>query len=154
MASVTLSQQIDASPEAVREVVADAEPFMAAGGFDEVTVEGDRLELVNVLGLATMELELELIEDPDAELAYEQVDGIFESMETRYAVEPADGGQASAASRTASDQRSDGGTEVTATTEFTLGGVAGSVLDATVIKRQRKREIRAQFDYLEDAVSD
>nr|WP_256335738.1 hypothetical protein [Halopenitus persicus] len=44
----------------------------------------------------------------------------------------------------------DGGSEVTATTEFALDvAIVGDVLDATVIKRQRRRELEAQFDWLE-----
>lgn len=135
MASVTLTRRIDAPPEAIRAAIADVERFMEAGGFDEIAVEGDEMRIVNVLGFARIELIVELLRDPDAALAYEQRDGVFESMTTRYTVEPAPDGA-----------------EVTATTEFTLGGVVGSVLDATLIERQRRREIAAQFDYLESAV--
>ncbi|SDY75892.1 hypothetical protein SAMN05216564_10994 [Halopenitus persicus] len=62
-----------------------------------------------------------------------QQEGIFEAMTTSYTVTAADGGS-----------------EVTATTEFALDvAIVGDVLDATVIKRQRRRELEAQFDWLE-----
>lgn len=42
------------------------------------------------------------------------------------------------------------GTEVVATTDCALDlAVVGEFLDATVIKRQRRIELEAQFDYLE-----
>lgn len=136
MEAVTLTRRIEASVEVIHEAITDVEPFMRAGGFDEVTVEGDTVTIANTLGFARIELTLELTDDPDAALAYRQQDGIFEEMLTRYTIDP-DGD----------------GAIVTATTEFTLGGVAGSVLDATLIKRQRKRELSAQFEYLESIVA-
>jgi len=133
MARVTRTLELDAPPEEVRPLVADAEPFTAAGGFDGVTVDGDRMALRNRLGLATVELEVRLRED-DAALSYEQVDGLFEAMWTTYEVEP-----------------SGDGSVVTATTEFSLtDGVVGDVLDATLIRRQRNREIDGQFEYLRE----
>lgn len=137
MATVSLDRRLDAPPDVVRPLIEDVQGFMAAGGFDEVTVEGDRLHLANVLGFARIELTLELIDDPEAILAYEQVDGIFEEMVTRYGLEAANGGS-----------------RVTATTEFRLGGIAGSVLEATIVKRQRRREVTGQFDYLAAQVGD
>lgn len=137
MALVTRTLELDADPEAVRPLVADAEPFTAAGGFEEVTVDGDRMRLRNRLGLATVELELRLRDD-DAALSYEQVDGLFEQMWTTYEVDP-DGD----------------GSVVTATTEFALtDGVVGDVLDATIIKRQRAREIDGQFEYLREQLGE
>jgi len=42
------------------------------------------------------------------------------------------------------------GTEVVATIGFALDvGLVGGLLDATIIKRQRRRELNAQFDALE-----
>ncbi|MFB6354693.1 MAG: SRPBCC family protein, partial [Halobacteriales archaeon] len=75
----------------------------------------------------------DVVEAPDAVLAYEQRDGIFESMRTRYTLEPVEEGA-----------------RVTATTEFTLGGVVGTVLDSTLVMRKRRQELNAQFDYLEE----
>jgi hypothetical protein len=47
------------------------------------------------------------------------------------------------------------GSEVTAATEFALDvAVIGEILDATVIKRQRRKELSAQFDWLDDRLSD
>lgn len=135
MDSVTLSRRVAAEPAAVRERVRDVEPFVRAGGFDEVVVDGDRVEITNRVGIATIELTLELFEDPDAVLAYRQREGegVFEEMVTTYTVTPANGGSV-----------------VTATTEFAIDvGLVGELLDATVISRQRRREIEAQFDWLE-----
>jgi hypothetical protein len=80
-----------------------------------------------------VELTLTVLEDADAALAYEQRDGMFESMRTTYEV-----------------AETDDGSTVTATTEFALDvALVGEVLDATVIKRQRHKELTAQFDWLE-----
>ncbi|MFB6087480.1 MAG: SRPBCC family protein [Haloarculaceae archaeon] len=135
MQSVTMSRHVDAPPDAVREAMADVEAFMLGAGFTEATVDGDRLHLENHVGLATVELDLRLLDTDDA-FAYEQADGMFESMTTTYTVEP-----------------DDGGSLVTARTEFELDlAVVGAVLDATVIERQRRRELRQQFDWLAERV--
>jgi len=137
MERVTRSLELDAPAEEVRPLVADAEPFTAAGGFDEVVVDGDRMHLENRLGLATVELDLRLRDD-GAALSYEQVEGMFEEMWTTYEVE-ADGD----------------GSVVTATTEFALtDGMLGDVLDATIIRRQRAREIDGQFEYLRERLGE
>jgi hypothetical protein len=102
------------------------------------TVDGDHLHLENQVGLATVELDLRVVERPDADLAYEQADGFFETMDTVYTVEPVDGG-----------------TEVTATTDFELDvALVGAILDATVIKRQRRHELTSQFDWLAERLED
>jgi len=133
MNSVSVSREIAAPPDAVRERMDDLEAFMRAAAFDEVVVEGDRIELENGVGIATIELSLELIEEPDAALAYRQREGIFEEMVTRYTLDPVEGG-----------------TEVTAETEFAIDvALVGKLLDATVIERQRRRELEQQFDWLE-----
>jgi hypothetical protein len=134
MQSVTLTRTIDAQPAAVVDAMQDLEPFMLAAGFDDVTVDGEELRVANAVGIAEIELVLELIDDPDAVLAYEQREGIFEEMMTRYSlVEAADC------------------TEVAATTEFAMDvAIVGGLLDATVIKRQRRTELAAQLDWLEE----
>jgi hypothetical protein len=131
MTTVSVTRRLDAAPEAVRDAIADHEAFMAAGGFDEVAVEDGHIHLTNRVGIATIDLDLAVVDAADAALAYEQREGIFEEMYTEYRVRP-----------------DDGGSEVRARTTFTLGGILGDALDATVIKRQRRREITAQFDYL------
>ncbi len=132
-----MTRTLDADPDAVRDLIGDVEPFMRAGGFDAVRVDGDRLELENTVGLFEVELVLDVV-DADAVLAYEQRDGIFESMRTAYRVE--DG---------------PGGATVTATTTFEAVDlpVVGKVLDATVVKRQRRKELEEQFDYLDRQLS-
>lgn len=136
MNSVTVSREIPAPPDAVREQMQDVEAFMRAAGFDEVVVEGDRIDLTNGVGIATIELSLELVDDPDAALAYRQRDGIFEEMVTRYTLEP-----------------TDGGTRVTGETEFAIDvALVGKLMDATIIERQRRRELEQQFDWLEAEV--
>jgi carbon monoxide dehydrogenase subunit G len=129
MESVTVSRTLDATPAAVRAAMEDVGPFMAAAGFDEVDVEGDTLRITNRVGILT----LAVVDDAESDLAYEQRDGIFDEMRTAYAV-------------TATPE----GSEVTATTDFALDiAVVGDALDATVIKRQRAKELEAQFDWLE-----
>ena len=132
MESVSRRRRIAAPASVVRENVRDVQPFIEAAGFDEVTVEDTRFRIANSVGLLTIELTLQLLDTEDT-LAYEQVDSIFETMVTRYNVD------------------SDGeGTLVTATTGFSLDvDVVGSILDGTIIARQRRKELDAQFDYLE-----
>jgi len=138
METVTVSRTIGADAAVVREAMADLEPFTRAAGFDEVAVDGDEISVANRVGPAEIELELAVVEDADAALAYEQRDGIFEEMVTSYELTP-----------------DTDGTTVTATTEFAVDvAVVGSVLDATVIERQRRAELNAQFDYLEETVGD
>lgn len=135
MASVTVTRTVPTAPERVREAMADVETFIRAAGFDEVEREGDRLHIANTAGmLLEIELDLELVERNDAALAYEQREGIFREMWTPYRVEPADGG-----------------TMLTATTEFELDvAFAGPLLDASLVTRQRRAELQRQFDYLEE----
>lgn len=136
MQSISVSRRVDAPPDRVRAAMADLEGFMLGAGFTEVTVEGDEIHLENRVGLATVTLDLRVVEHADAALAYEQADGMFESMTTEYTVEAVDGGS-----------------EITATTEFALDlALVGEILDATVIKRQRRSELEAQFDWLEAQV--
>ncbi|MFB6195292.1 MAG: SRPBCC family protein [Haloplanus sp.] len=137
METVTVTRTIAAAPSAVRDAITDLEPFMRAAGFDEVAVEGDLIHLTNRVGIAEIELTVERVDAPDAVLAYEQREGIFASMRTDYRVEEvdADGEQ---------------GTRIEATTDFELDvALVGDLLDATVIRRQRRKELDAQFDYLE-----
>lgn len=133
MQTVSVSRTIAADADAVRDAMADRERFMQAGGFSEATADDDGIYLRQNLGLGRIELHLDVVDDPDAELAYEQREGIFNEMRTRYELTAVEAG-----------------TQVTATTEFEIGGVVGSVLDATVVKRKRRSELDAQFDYLED----
>lgn len=136
MERVTVTRTIDADPDAVRAAMADVEAFMRGAGFDAVERDGDELRLANRVGLFDIELVLELV-DADAELAYEQREGIFESMRTAYRVE----GEG-------------GATTITATTEHEAVDLAvvGPVLDSTVIERQRRKELNAQFDWLAERV--
>lgn len=137
METVTLGRTIAAPESEVRELVTDVGPFMEAAGFDDVRLEGDRLVIENTVGLFDIELVLEVVDAADAALAYEQREGVFERMRTEYHVEE-DGGE----------------TTVTATTEFesTELAVVGSVLDETVVRRQRGTELTAQFDWLAERV--
>lgn len=135
MQTVTVTREVAADPAAVEAVLADVGPFTEAGGFNDVTVDGDVVELENRVGLATMRLTLERVEG-DAELLLEQRDGIFDEMRASYDVEPIEGGS-----------------RVTASTDFELGAsVVGDVLDATVIRRQRTKELEGQLDYLQERV--
>lgn len=134
MERVRVTRELAADREAVEALVRDVEPFMLAGGFDAVRVDGDIVELENRVGLFDIELELELVEDADAVLAYEQRQGIFESMATTYDVE----------------ETADGVRVVAETTHRSVDlPVLGEVIDAAVVDRQRRKEIEAQFDWLE-----
>jgi len=133
METVSVSRSFEGEADQVREAMLDLGPFIEAAGFDDVVVDGDAVSIANHVGLLTIELDLQVI-DSDSVLAYEQVEGIFESMVTRYTLE-----------------EGDGTVTVTATTDFALDvSLVGSILDGTIIRRQRKKELNAQFDYLED----
>lgn len=137
MQTVTVSRRVDAPPEQVRAAMDDLEAFMLAAGFTEATVDGAELHLENQVGLATVTLDLRIVES-EADLAYEQSDGFFETMDTVYHVEPVDGGST-----------------ITATTDFELDvALVGQILDATVIKRQRRHELELQFDWLESEIAE
>jgi hypothetical protein len=132
MAQVTVTRRVDAQPESVRAAIEEVEWFMRAAEFTDVTVEDGTIVIENRVGLATLTLTVDVVEDAAAALAYEQREGLFTEMTTRYVVEAA--GEAS---------------EVTATTEFELGrGVVGSALDATLVSRQRRSELTSQLDAL------
>lgn len=138
MASVSRSRLVDASPAVVeRAITENVAALMRAAGYDSVRFEGGRLELEGTLGLASLSLTLREVDDADATLAFEQVDGHFERMITEYDVEP-----------------SDGGTTVSARTEFALGGTTGSVMDESLVRRQRGRELEAQLEYVERLVQE
>lgn len=137
MESVSLSRSFEGSLEAVREAMTDLGPFMEAAGFDEVVVDGDRVDITNHVGLLTIHLSLECF-DTESVLAYRQVDGIFDTMETRYTL-----------------SEGDGTVTVTATTDFELDvAMVGSILDGTIIARQRRKELTNQFDYLADVAAE
>lgn len=132
MEQVTVTRTVDAPPDDVRAALDEVEWFMRAAEFTDVTVEDGTVTVENRVGFATLELTVELVDDPEAAQAYEQREGIFDSMTTRYLLAP-DGD----------------GTEVTAETSFALGrGVLGSALDATLVTRQRRSELAAQLDAL------
>lgn len=136
MTRVTAERHFDADAGTVRRAIrSDPESFAAAAGFDEVTVTTDRIEFERSLGVASLELVVELDHDADAVLAFDAVSGIFERMRTEYCVEP-DGS----------------GALLTAWTDFTLGGALATAFDGTLVAKQRKREFEAQFDYLEAAL--
>jgi len=133
METVTVGRTIGGDADRIRAAMTDVGPFMRAANFSDVTVDGDVVRIANRVGLATIELTLEVVEDKDAVLAYEQRDGIFDEMTTRYTVTEAPDA-----------------VEVEATTEFAVQArLVGPLLDATVVSRQRRKELNAQFDHLE-----
>jgi len=132
METVTVTETIDADIDTLRDAMTDIGPFMRAANFDDVAVDGDIVRITNHVGLATIELELEIIDAEQAALAYEQRDGIFDEMTTRYTL-----------------AETTDGVEVRARTDFAVQArLIGPVLDATVVSRQRRRELTAQFEYL------
>lgn len=133
MQSITVSRTFPAKPSAVRTAIQDLKPFIAACGFDDVAVDGDTIHVANQVGIATIELTLVLVPDADCALAYEQQEGIFKEMRTEYTV-----------------TETEDGSEIRATTHFALDvAVVGEILDSTIIKRQRRKELEAQFDWIE-----
>lgn len=138
MEEVTVQRGLSAPPDGVRNAVQDVKPFMQAAGFDEVHVDNNTIRVSNQVGIVSIELTLEVVDHSDADLAYQQQDGLFEEMQTTYTITP-----------------SDPETKISATTSFALDiAIVGEVLDSTIIKRQRRKELSAQFDWLEDVGSD
>lgn len=136
MDSVTISRTFEATPDTIRDAMNDIGQFTKAAGFDDVTVDGTRIDVANQVGVTTIELTLRLLENHSSDLAYEQQKGIFEEMTTEYEV-----------------SETEDGSKVTATTVFALDvAFVGDVLDSTIIKRQRQKELTAQFDWLEQQV--
>ena len=137
MQTVTVRRECDADVDAVRAAMSDVEPFIRAAGFDSVAVDGDEITVRKEFGVTDVELRLERFDDPDTDLAYRQRAGMFEEMVTTYTI----------------FDREDG-SEIIAETEFSLDvAVVGELLDATFIKFQRRRELNAQFDWIEDRVA-
>ena len=133
MTRVTADRDLSASPETVRRLLErDHCELVRAAGFDTVESHGQTITFGRSLGFSTLELTVELDPDADAVVAFDAVDGIFESMRTEYHVAEATSGS-----------------RVTAWTTFTLGGALGAVLDGSLVAAQRRREFEAQFDYLE-----
>jgi hypothetical protein len=139
MEEVTVTRDLPAPKESVVPLVEDTRSFMDAAGFDAVRVEDETIRIQNRVGLFDVELIVEVVDEDDAVLAYEQVDGIFDEMHTAYHL-------------TASDR----GTTISATTRFRAVDlpIVGQVLDATVVKRQRNSELDTQFDWLESQLGD
>lgn len=133
METVTAERVVNAAPERVRRAIQNIKAFLLAAGYDEVSVDDGEIYIKNSLGLATIELYLEVDTDATEALRFEQVEGIFESMETTYSIDA-----------------EDNGTRVIARTDYALGGIPGTVLDSTLVARQRKREFEKQFAYLEE----
>jgi len=134
MQEVTVTRELSADPDEVRALVQDTQAFMDGAGFDAVRADGDTVRIQNRVGLFDVELIVDVVEDEDAVLAYEQQEGIFEDMYTEYHLEA-----------------TDDGTTIGATTTFEAVDlpIVGQVLDATVVKRQRSSELNTQFDWLE-----
>lgn len=133
-----MERELPAAPEDVVPLIEDTQSFMSAAGFDAVRVDGDTIRIQNRVGLFDVELIVDVVEDDEAVLAYEQVEGIFEDMDTVYSLEA-----------------TDEGSTISATTTFEAVDlpIVGQVLDATVVKRQRSSELNAQFDWLADELS-
>lgn len=138
MERISISRHFDADPQTVRDLIDETEAFMLGAGFDEVRYDDGDLHIGNRVGLFEIELELDVVPDDEAALAYEQREGVFESMRTEYHV-----------------AAEDGGTTVTAVTDYEMLDLAvvGSLLDASVVRRQRRKELEAQFDWLAEQVA-
>lgn len=150
MATVTQSRVLGAPAETIKELIlADVPAFIRASGFDSVEVIDDQYIVSQSIGFATLELEL-VERESEQVLTLEQTDGIFDEMWTEYTVEPRDPDSGSGDTK-GEDDRAE--SEITARTEFTLGGVLGPVLDETMITSRRTEEFEQQFDYLEERIA-
>jgi hypothetical protein len=136
METVSRSRQYPVSVATLEEaMLSDVPGFLRAAGYDDVTVTDQGVVVERRLGMARLEMTLQVGEDAPETLAVAQVDGHFESMTTTYDVSPADGGAL-----------------LTARTEFVLDDVVGAALEPELVRRRRGEEFEAQFDYLESVV--
>lgn len=131
METATVERTYDVPPGELEAAVADVEGFYDAAGFD-VDRDGDRLELGKRLAVARFELDVRLLEGDDAALAYEQVDGPFAEMRTRYLVEPA-GDESRLRIETSFEPPASG---------------FGSFVNGALVERQRRTELDAVADLL------
>lgn len=133
METASVEREFEVAPTVVEDVLDDVTTFYDAAGF-EVDRDGERLELVKRLAIARFELDVELVDDEDAALAYEQVDGPFAAMRTRYLVD-----------------ETDDGSRLTIETNFEAPTSGfGTFINGALIKRQRGTELDAMEELLAD----
>lgn len=133
MKTVTRQRELDASETDIRDAITDVETFMQSAGFDEIERDGNTLTLGKAHGLLKVKLVVRLLDEDDSVLAYEQEEGIFAEMTSRYTVE--------------AQQE---GVDVHASTRFEIDETLDdSMLDEATVATQRGKELEAQLDYLE-----
>lgn len=126
METVTVDREYDADGDAVRAALADVTTFFEAAGFD-ARRDGTSLTLEKRVAITRLRLEARLLEGDAAALAYEQTDGPFEAMRTRYVVEDAGDGSR---------------LTIETTFEAPTSGF-GSFVNGAVVERQRRGELEA-----------
>ncbi|WP_137285739.1 SRPBCC family protein [Halorussus salinisoli] len=135
MKTVSVTREFDTPAGVVREAIRDAETFLRAVGF-EVDRDGETLTLTKSVAVKQIELRVRLVDD-DATLSYEQVEGVFGEMRTRYTV-----------------TETDGGCSVTTDTRFeppTSG--FGTFVTESAVQMQRRNELADLETFLEERSS-
>jgi hypothetical protein len=134
METVAVDREFDTAGDRVRSVLGDVMGLFEAAEFD-VERTGDRLTLTRRVALAEIELTVRLCEDEAAALAYEQLSGPFEAMETRYFVDS-----------------TPTGSHLTIETSFEGPAIGfGSFLNGTVIERRRRAKLDTIASLLDTA---
>lgn len=132
MDTVSVERTFDAPPSRVRDLLGDKSSFFSAVGFD-VEQHGDTLTLRRTVAIKQIELTIRLL-DEDVALGYEQIDGPFEQMETRYAV----------------DEHADGST-LSVETAFESPTVGmGTFINEGVVEKFRQQELSTVDSILSD----
>jgi hypothetical protein len=133
MDAASVQREFEVEPAVLADVLADVTTFYETAGF-AVERDGQRLELVKRLAIARFELVVELREDEEAALAYEQIDGPFATMRTRYLVE-----------------ETDAGSRLTIETTFEAPASGfGSFINGALIERQRGTELDAMAERIDE----
>ncbi|MFB6153629.1 MAG: hypothetical protein ABEJ27_05195 [Halodesulfurarchaeum sp.] len=132
MTTVSVERTFDAPIDEVRAVLRDMEGIFEDAGFD-VECEAGRVHLKKSIGPSEIELDIAFLEEESAAVGYEQIDGPFETMKTRYFL-----------------QSARGGTRLQVETAYKTPRFGwGSFLNSALVKRQRQNELAAIGDRLE-----
>jgi hypothetical protein len=91
MKTIALSREFDVSSDALRSVLADVELLFDTAGCD-VRRDGVDLLVSNWIDTDRSELAIRIIRHAGGVLAYKQIDGPFETMQTRYMIDSKDDG--------------------------------------------------------------
>lgn len=154
MRTITVSADLDATPEAVLEALSPRTIIEYEGTYDVEAVDrsDDGWRVIAVASEPDLEMEVDVRRRPDG-YAYELVGGgPFETLETTVKVHtPPRSGSGSGGGKARSGTAADGAVRVTMTSEFTFGGWLAPIIDRLAAS-DRKRELERALLALASAV--